>query len=141
VRVRNAVRSLDPAAISKIAVKADRPRFVYIMTNALGHFKVGISYNPWRRLVPLQHEDGTVRLVEIFLTRNIYSTLIETLTHKRLAEFQVGHEWFDVPFQIVQKTIREIMRDDLEKWSLVQAKRYVRQTGEPPFRRREFPPP
>jgi len=114
------------------------------MANARGHLKVGIAFNPWKRLDELQKSDRSIKLVEIFLTRNIYANLIESLAHERLAEFCVKREWFDAPLQIVQKTIREIIRDDLEQWSRVRAKRWDHdrsENGWPPFRRAEFPPP
>lgn len=78
--------------------------FIYLITNQKGHYKIGVSKNPDKRIKSM--ETGNPDDLVIFYrykTKNAHK--IERILHRLFESYKVKLEWFELPIYEVRNFI------------------------------------
>ncbi len=89
--------------------------FLYVMANASGSVKIGVSINPPFRMAMLQNANGgRLKLVRAWLPADgVKAMSVEREVFKRLAEHRALGEWFDVTPAKACTTIEAVLNSYL----------------------------
>lgn len=84
----------------------DNGGYVYLISDSLGHYKIGVSTNPGLRLQELQVGNSQrLSLVGCILSDTPYK--LESKIHKHYVEFRVFGEWYTLSKKQVQELIKK----------------------------------
>ncbi|AUR91450.1 hypothetical protein NVP1161O_008 [Vibrio phage 1.161.O._10N.261.48.C5] len=110
----------------------DTSQKLYIMKNAFGLYKIGISKNVEQRRKQLQNTSGVdIEVLETFTTVNITAYEVEQYLHEVFSEFRKNGEWFS---KINIKVVKDYINQEVNKipCKTVETK-YPKLLCDPPF--------
>ncbi len=71
---------------------------IYLLQSDNGHYKIGVSKNPMKRLKQLQTGNSDkIRLISFYETENAF--LLERSLKNRYNIYRVNGEWFNLPLE------------------------------------------
>jgi hypothetical protein len=71
--------------------------FIYVISSATGHLKIGVTNDPYARLAQLQTASPSPLVIEYVGALRTDGFAIEAAAHATLANHRMAGEWFDCP--------------------------------------------
>lgn len=143
------ISSPEEAAPSKLSTTHQKGRFIYLMKNSLGLYKIGISADVKRRRREIQNSSGVpVEIINVWFSDHAFRD--ESYVHRDLTANRKNGEWFqidDEPEKIVDMALsrariaREIegearnSRSEEDESRRAEAARKAREKEEEPLER------
>ena len=86
-------------------------RMLYALQTEYGRIKIGYSIDISRRIRQLENLGGSKIVKSYFSDFYLNAPQVESKVHRKLKQFNVFGEWYELPFDLAVKVIKEALVD------------------------------